>query len=83
MSSCEDVFMKDNFLPKSVHTIHLSDRHQLILNSLPDTIETLVFGDIQRDITNIPAFIKKIKLIKKINFGCEITTHGGNEIHDE
>jgi hypothetical protein len=81
-SCCYDLILKDNIIPYSTHTVIVSGSHNLIINSLPDTIMTIVFSDLSREITNIPTFISKIKLkkkkyakfIKKIPFGCEIVT---------
>lgn len=89
-SCCDDQVLKDNLIPSSTHTVIIRGSHNLILNSLPDTITTIIFTDLYQEITNIPPFISKIKLrkkkeakfIKKIPFGCEIVTMDDKIIED-
>jgi hypothetical protein len=88
---CADFIVGDGVFPSSVHTVILCGEHNLILNSLPDSITTLVFYELETEITNISPLISKIKFrkmkhaqfLKKIPFGCEIETIGGNSIEEQ
>jgi hypothetical protein len=85
INSCEDKLIKENIIPNTVHTIKgLSSKHNLIINSLPETIREICFTTLSNNISNIPYHIttiripykKNSKYLVKVPFDCKILTYG-------
>lgn len=92
-----DKIIEKYILPRNLKTLHFygSKNNSNTINTLPDTIEEITIYHLEANITNLPLFFKKVKImcniyennnwefIKKIKvpFGCIITDKFNTEIN--
>ncbi len=82
-------------VPQTLKTLYIcgSKENELVVNNLPNTIENLIFYNLEIPILNLPISVKYIKLIcysdltlnyvNKIPFGCQIFDRFNNEINTD
>ena len=87
--------IEKDVLPRNLKIIYLhgSKNNSNTINMLPETIEEIALYNLEADISNLPLFFKKIKIMTniyekwdkitkiKVPFGCVITDKSNTEIN--